>query len=232
MTYKVMLVDDDGAMHEVVGKLLERQGYAFCGALDGESGLSMLALEAPDLLLLDVMLPDVNGFDFCARIRAEGNRVPIIFLSGKTDIVDKTIGFRAGGDDYVTKPFDSVELALRVEANIRRHRSDMEFASKRLGEVVVGDLEIRPEERRVLTSGLPVALTAKEFDIVALLASSPGRVFSREEIQDHLWGAGSVDARGSNTITVFIRKIRSKIEANPSEPEHLITVQGVGYKLV
>ena len=231
MADKVMLVDDDEAIQTVVGRLLDRQGYAFCGALDGESGIAMLDAEKPDLLILDVMLPDANGFDLCSRIRAEGNRVPIIFLSGKTDIVDKTIGFHAGGDDYVTKPFDSAELLLRVEACIRRHKGDMKAAENQTQKEVVrvGDLEVRLDERQVLVEGRPVALTVKEYEMVALLAACPGKVFGREEIQTHVWGEDVV--RDPNNLAMFVRNIRKKIEENPSEPERLLTVQGVGYKL-
>lgn len=228
---KVMLIDDEEMLHASIERLLERHGHAFCGALNGEDGLSVLEAEQPDLLILDVMLPDANGFDLCAQIRAEGNRVPIIFLSGKSDIVDKTIGFRAGGDDYVTKPFDPAELMLRIEAGIRRHQGDIEFVQSRNGNeaVKVGDLEAHLEERQVLVKGKPVALTAKEFEMVALLATSPGKAFTREEIQERVWGGGVV--RDPNNLAMFVRNIRKKIEENPSEPERLITVQGIGYKL-
>lgn len=231
MTYKVMLIDDDESIQAVVGRLLERQGYAFCGAMDGGGGLAMLESERPDLLILDVMLPDVNGFDLCAHIRAEGNRVPVIFLSGKTDIVDKTIGFRAGGDDYVTKPFDSAELLLRIEACIRRHKDDMEFSQVRsqIGAIRVGDVEVCLDDYCVYVGGVDAQLTAKEFEIVSLLAGSAGKIFTTAQIQEHLWGPGETDSK-SNSITVLIRKIRKKMERNPSEPRYLLTVQGVGYK--
>ena len=188
--------------------------------------MEMLVAERPDLVLLDVMLPGMNGFDLCTRIRGEGRRIPIIFLSAKTDIVDKSIGFRAGGDDYVTKPFDATELLLRIEAHIRRHHDTMEFArcTNRDGSVTIGDLEVRFDE------GKPANLTTKEFEIVAFLATHPGKVFTRGQIQEYIWGEGEADVR-SNSITVFVRKIREKIEANPSEPRYLLTVQRVGYKM-
>ena len=125
---KVMLVDDDESLHVLMRRIVEDAGYAFCAAFDGEEGLALLADEKPDLLLLDVMLPGMNGFDLCRWIREEGRRIPIIFLSAKCDIVDKSIGFKAGGDDYVTKPFNATELLLRIEANIRRHKDTIEFA--------------------------------------------------------------------------------------------------------
>ena len=126
--YKVMLIDDEDNLQQAIEQLLTANGYAYVGARNAEEGMEVLAREKPDLLLLDVMLPGTNGFDLCARIRQEGRRIPIIFLSAKCDIVDKSIGFRAGGDDYVTKPFDSTELLLRVEANIRRHKDTIDFA--------------------------------------------------------------------------------------------------------
>ena len=146
--------------------------------------------------------------------------------------MDKSIGFRAGGDDYVTKPFDATELLLRIEAHIRRHHDTMEFArcTNRDGSVTIGDLEVRFDEYQVLVKGKPANLTTKEFEIVAFLATHPGKVFTRGQIQEYIWGEGEADVR-SNSITVFVRKIREKIEANPSEPRYLLTVQRVGYKM-
>lgn len=230
--HKVMLIDDEESLHVAIEKMLTQAGYGFCGAMDGETGLAMLAEEKPDLLLLDVMLPGINGFDLCSRIRVEGRRIPIIFLSAKNDIVDKSIGFKAGGDDYVTKPFDYTELLLRIEANIRRHKDTMDFAKccNREGVAKIGELEVRFEEYKVLVKGQPVQLTTKEFEILAFLAANPGKVFTRGQIQEYIWGEGEVDTK-SNSITVFIRKIREKIEENPSEPKYLLTVQRVGYKM-
>lgn len=125
---KIMLIDDDEGLHVLMRRVVEEAGYAFCAAFDGESGLAMLATEKPDLLLLDVMMPGMNGFDVCLRMREAGRRIPIVFLSAKGDIVDKSIGFKAGGDDYVVKPFSSDELLLRIEAHLRRHRDDLSFA--------------------------------------------------------------------------------------------------------
>ena len=190
----------------------------------------MLASEHPDLLLLDVMMPGMNGFDVCMKIREQGRRIPIIFLSAKGDIVDKSIGFKAGGDDYVVKPFSPDELLLRIEAHLRRHKSDLAFAKavSREGSNKTGDLEIFFNRYEVRLRGEPVDLTAKEFEILALLASSPGQVFTRNQIYEHIWGRdSSVD---ENSITVFMRKIREKIEDNPSQPKYLLTVWRVGYK--
>lgn len=229
---KVMLIDDDKSLHVLMRRIMEGAGYRFCGAMDGVAGLALLADEKPDLLLLDVMMPGMNGFEVCRTMREGGRRIPVIFLSAKGDIVDKSIGFNAGGDDYVVKPFSSDELLLRVQAHLRRHRDDLAFAKavSREGTSQTGDLEIRFNQYEAYLRGEPVSLTAKEFEILALLAANPGQVFTRSQIYEHIWGEdSSVD---ESTITVFMRKIREKIEDNPSQPKYLLTVWRVGYKFV
>lgn len=239
---KVMLIDDDPGIHESLRDLVEEEGYEFCGALSGKEGLRLLDQERPDLLLLDVMMPGMNGFDVCRQMRDEGRRIPVIFLTAKNDIVDKSTGFKAGADDYVTKPFIADELLLRIDAHVRRHRDDMQHAlvheadavaeaaaHTRPDRVAVGDLEVLFDRYEVRLRGEVVPFTAKEFEILSLLAESPGEVFTRRRIYEHLWGeAAEVD---ENSITVFMRKIREKIEDNPSEPRYLLTVWRVGYKL-
>lgn len=229
--YKIMLIDDEESVHIAVQELLESNGYAFCGAGDGASGLALLREEHPDLLLLDVMLPDINGFDLCEKIRAEGRHVPIIFISAKGDIVDKSIGFRAGADDYVTKPFDATELLLRISAVIRRHKDVLVAINNQEQDQVlrVGDLEVRFAEHDAYVRGKEANLTSKEFDILATLASNPGTVFTRQQIYEIVWGEEAYKAQ--NSITVFVRKIREKIEENPSEPKYLLTAQCLGYKV-
>lgn len=231
--YKVMLIDDEDNLQQAIERLLVANGYVYVGAKNAEEGMKVLAREKPDLLLLDVMLPGTNGFDLCARIREEGRRIPIIFLSAKCDIVDKSIGFRPGGDDYVTKPFDATELLLRIEANIRRHKDTIDFARShnREGVARIGDLEVRFGEYEVRVKGCVVPLTTKEFEIVSFLAAHPGKVFTRGQIQEYIWGESNDGCKPTNNITVFVRKIREKIEENPSEPKYLLTVQRVGYKM-
>lgn len=227
---KIMLVDDDDGLHVLIRRLVEDAGYDFCSAYGGEEGLKVLAAEKPDLLLLDVMMPGMNGFDVCCKVREQGRRIPVIFLSAKGDIVDKSIGFKAGGDDYVVKPFNSDELLLRIEAHLRRHKQDLAFvkAVTRSGSYATGDLEVLFNQYEVRVRGEKVDLTAKEFEILALLAASPGQVFTRAQIFEHIWGEKSdVD---ESSITVFIRKIHEKIEENPSKPQYLLTVWRVGYK--
>ena len=231
--YKIMLVDDEEELRQAIEQLLISNGYAYVGAGDAAEGLALLAQEKPDLLLLDVMLPGTNGFDLCDRIRREGRRVPIIFLSAKNDIVDKSIGFRMGGDDYVTKPFDAAELLLRIDANIRRHKEDLDFSRlhAQKDSVRIGDLEVRFGEYEVRLRDQLVPLTTKEFEILACLAAQPGKVLTRRQIQERVWGDSDEGLKPTNNITVFVRKIREKIEDNPSEPKYLLTVQRVGYKM-
>lgn len=227
---KIMLVDDDESMRLLIEQIVRRDGYDFCCADCGEEGLSMLRSERPDFLILDVMLPDTNGFEICQTIRAEGRKVPIMFLTAKGDIVDKSIGFKAGGDDYVVKPFSPDELLLRIEAHLRRHKDDLAFAKavNREGSATTGDLELFFNQYEARLHGRKVDLTAKEFEILALLAANPGQVFTRAQIFEHIWGVDSeVD---ESSITVFMRKIREKIEENPSQPQYLLTVWRVGYK--
>ena len=227
---KIMLIDDDESLSLSIRRLMEQEGYDFCSYESGRDALEALDHEKPDLILLDVMMPLVNGFDVCARVRERGCLVPVIFLSAKSDIVDKSMGFRAGGDDYVVKPFSADELLLRIEAHLRRqsYGAAAQTAESREKFYRVGDMEVRFDYYEVRLRGEPVKLTAKEFEIVALLAGKPGQVFTREQIYEHIWGD---DANaGESTITVFMRRIREKIEDNPSKPAYLLTVWGIDYK--
>lgn len=227
---KIMLIDDDEGMHTLLQRIAKSAGHQFCGAYGGIEGLRVLDEERPDVLLLDVMMPGMNGFEVCERIRTEGRFIPVIFLSAKSDIVDKSIGYRAGGDDYVVKPFDPDELLLRIEALVRRHEGELALLKADSRQTRrIGDLEIIMEKYQARVRGEDVGLTAKEFEILALLASNPGQVFTRSQIYESIWGAES--EADENSITVFIRKIREKIEDNPSQPRYLLTVWRVGYKL-
>lgn len=228
--HKIMLIDDDPSLQLALKCIICDEGYEFCCASDGRTGLDMLGREHPDLLLLDVMLPKMNGYDVCREMRAQGRRIPILFLSSKGDIVDKGIGFKAGGDDYLVKPFNNEELLMRIEAHLNRHKSDLAFAraNARAGTSVIGDLEIDFSGYVVRKRGVKLDLTGKEFEILALLAGNPGQAFTREHIYEHIWGEDS--AVDTNSITVFIRRIREKIENKASQPAYVLTVWGVGYK--
>lgn len=230
---KIMLIDDDESLQVLIEQIVERDGYTYCCASNGTDGLAMLRAERPDFLILDVMLPDTNGFEICETIRAEGRKVPILFLSAKGDIVDKSIGFKAGADDYLVKPFQPEELSLRINAHLRRRnkgaKGEVLTGLKNRKVYQVGDLEIMFGKYEVKLRGESVSLSSREFELLELLASDAGSVFTRDQIMDSLWGGA--DVADPNSITVFVRKIREKIEDDPSKPRYLITVWRVGYKL-
>ena len=227
---KIMLADDDDSIRLVVEHLLTGKGYDFCYAKDGEETLKVFEEESPDLLILDVMMPHINGFAVCERLRGAGHKTPIIMLSAKGDIVDKSVGFNAGADDYLVKPFEPEELALRVAVQLRRQ--EQEISPKKYldkpGSLKVGDLEIFFNRYEVKVKGRLVDLTSKEFEILAFMASHPGQVFTREKLLEYIWGEDSLC--GLNSVTVFIRKIREKIEDDPAKPQYILTVWRVGYK--
>jgi DNA-binding response OmpR family regulator len=229
---KIMLIDDDRSLQSLIGHIVQQEGYEFCTASNGIDGLTMLRNERPDLLILDVMLPDINGFDLCQQIRDEGRKVAVIFLSAKGDIVDKSVGFKAGADDYLVKPFLTEELLLRIKAQLRRtHKNENgeEQRSRNPERFQVGDLELLFGKYEVWLRGQKVALSSREFELLELLASDPGSVFTREQILAHIWGDKEIP--DPNSVTVFVRKIREKIEDDPSHPKYLITVWRIGYKL-
>lgn len=227
---KILLVDDEDSIRKVVEQILLKDGYQFCYACDGEKALEMFSLENPSLVILDVMLPEIDGFELCRRIRQESS-VPIIMLSAKGDIVDKSIGFNTGADDYISKPFSPVELSLRIKALLRRTKPEPRMNKSRKktsGCITVRDLQINCISHEVIAHGKKIDLTPKEFELLCFLASYPGQVFTREQLFNTLWGEDYVGDTG--TITVFIRKLREKIELNPASPEYIVTVWGFGYK--
>ena len=220
---KVMLIDDDESLQVLIGQIAERDGYEYCCASAGTEGLDLLRTEQPDFLILDVMLPDINGFEICELIRAEGNKVPILFLSAKGDIVDKSIGFKVGADDYLVKPFQLEELSLRIKAHLRRQAN----------RVVDG---AEPRETRCLSRGIwrcfgryevrlrgvAVPLSSREFAAGAARLGSRQRVHARSDYGS-IFGATWMRADPSS-ITVFVRRIRREIEDDPSKPRYLNTV--------
>jgi DNA-binding response OmpR family regulator len=232
MMTKIMLIDDDPSLQSLIEQIVKQNGYEFCSASNGADGLQMLREQRPDLLILDVMLPDINGFELCTTIRAEGRRIAIIFLSAKGDIVDKSVGFKAGADDYLVKPFLNEELLLRIKAHLRRAQQgkpEVGTVPRKLGSYQVGELELFFGKYEVWLRSQKVALSSREFELLELLASDPGNVFTREQILGHIWGDKEIP--DPNSVTVFVRKIREKIEDDPSRPRYLITVWRIGYKL-
>ncbi len=222
----VLVVDDEPMVTEVVGRYLEREGFAVAVAGDGEEALRLAREQPPDLVVLDLMLPKLGGLEVCRALRRE-SRVPIIMLTAKGEETDRILGFELGADDYVVKPFSPGELVARVKAVLRRV-APAENAEPTGNAIVIGDLRVNPITREVVVRGVPVTLTAKEFDLLYFLASHPGQVFTREQLMHQVWDFAY--AGDASTVTVHVRRLREKIEANPERPRFVKTVWGVGYK--
>ena len=220
---RILVVDDEKLLVKGVKFNLENEGYEVECAYDGAAAVEMARNGRYDLIILDVMMPEVDGKEACLRIR-EFSNVPIIMLTARSEDADKLMGFECGADDYVTKPFNILELKARVRALLRRAAG----AQRSRGTVLtVGDLSLNTEERVAIRDGQVVDLTAKEYDLIELLMRNPRRVYSRENLMNVVWGyAYAGDYR---TVDVHIRRLREKLEKNPAEPEHIMTKWGVGY---
>lgn len=229
---KIMLADDERSLCDALQIILEDAGYEVLCAHDGAEAVRLFSEEHPGLVVLDVMMPRLNGFEACEEIRAIDPNVPVLMLTAKGDIVDKKTGFKAGADDYLTKPFNDEELVLRVEALLRRQaKSTSAGESKKLMQTVrIGDLTIDPLRYEVSVKGRVINLTPKEFQILALMADYPGKVFTREDLIESIWGE-EYEKAGSISIPVYVRRIREKIEDDPSDPRYLQTVWRFGYRL-
>ena len=222
----ILLVDDEESIQKLLSFPLERAGFRVVHALDGEEALERFRAEDIDLVVLDLMLPRLDGLEVCRRIRAEASAVPIIMLTARGEEVDKVLGLELGADDYITKPFSIREFMSRVRALLRR--AQLPPASAR-GEVIETDgLRIDTARRAVDVRGSAVELTYLEFELLRTLAAQPGRVFSRTQLLDDLWGGA--EFRDPRTIDVHVRHLREKIERDPAEPEFIFTVRGVGYR--
>ena len=224
---KILFVDDDASMRAAMRIILTSAGYGYVGAEDGARGLELFEAERPDLAILDVMTPGLNGFEVCERIRAAAPGLPVLFLSAKGEVEDKKCGLRSGADDYMVKPFDAEELLLRVAALLRRSAG---ADPRGLPAVVeVGELTVNLRRHEVMRAGEKVPLTPKEFQIVAYLAERCGEVVSQRELVEELWGSEYVGEPTS--VAVYVRHIREKLERDPSRPAYVQTVWGVGYCL-
>lgn len=222
---KIMLADDEESMQVLVKRILVGKGYSFCCATDGISAIEVFNRENPDLLLLDVMMPEMDGFQVCRILREQGALTPILFLSARGDIVDKSVGFNAGGDDYLIKPFSTQELMLRIEAHLRRQQR---LSPEQERDFTAADIAFDIKRKKITVKGRTVILTPKEFMILAVLARHPGEIFTREQLIEVVWGK---EYMGETTsIAVFIRRIREKIEDNPSKPVYIQTVWRAGYR--
>jgi DNA-binding response OmpR family regulator len=219
-----LIIEDEPSIGEVVELYLRRGGFEVRAARDGDAGLKLLGQRLPDLLILDVMLPGVDGFSILRWLRARSN-LPVIFITARREEIDRIAGLELGADDYVVKPFSPQELVSRVRAVLRRTQRDEESPEKPL---VYGDLSIDPGMRLVTLAGREIALTAREFDLLWLLARRPRQVFTRQQLLERVWGSAEYIDPG--TVTVHLRRLREKIERDASHPEKLVTVWGVGYK--
>ena len=221
----VLVVDDEPIVREVVVRYLEREGYTTLEADDGDDARDLLERESPDLVVLDVMLPRTDGLELCRWIRAR-SELPVIMLTARGEEADRIVGLELGADDYVTKPFSPRELAARIRTVLRRARSGTTGFER----IVFGDVELDAQTRDVRKDGAELRLTAKEFDLLWFLARHPRRVFGRDQLMSRVWGyEAAVD---TGTVTVHVRRLREKIEDDPSQPRHLQTVWGVGYRIV
>lgn len=222
---RILIVEDDESISLGLRMNLEAEGYDVGVAADGDEGLARAAEGGVDLVILDVMLPKTNGFEVVRHLRSKGSTVPVIMLSARGAEMDKVMGLELGAEDYITKPFGLAELLARVKAVLRR-----DGLSRKHVEAVVpaGELLIDSGTRQVIRGGVPVDLTATEFDVLWCLVEAQGRVLSREEILSRVWGAGHHGTL--RTIDNFLLQLRSKLEKDSAEPEHLLTVRGVGYR--
>lgn len=226
--YKILVVDDDREIVKSLGKLLELEGYEVHKAYDGVEALDILLREQIHLILMDVMMPKLNGLSAVMKIR-EKNNIPIIMLSAKTEDSDKVLGLSMGADDYVTKPYNTAELMARIKSQLRRYFSLGSAAKSQEDIIVNGGLVLNKHTKSLQVDGEDVHLTATEYKIVELLMSNMGYVFSAEEIYDKVWQERAYGIE--NTVMVHIRRIREKIEITPKNPKYLKVVWGIGYKI-
>jgi len=223
---KILVVEDEPSLSEVVSLYLKRAGYQVQVASDGRQAMTILEKQIPDFVILDLMLPEVDGLSITRWLRDRSN-VPIIMVTARREEIDRIAGLEMGADDYVVKPFSPQELVSRVRAVMRRTGRDQAGAESER-DLSLGKISISPSTRVVTVRELPIELTAKEFDLLYLLARHPKQVFTRDQLLERVWGGAEYIDPG--TVTVHIRRLREKIESDPSSPNTLITVWGVGYK--
>ncbi len=226
---KILVVDDEAPILELVRFNLEKEGFAVITASDGEDGLRRARSEAPDLVILDLMLPGIDGIEVCQQLRRETN-VPVLMLTAKTEEFDRVLGLSVGADDYVTKPFSPRELVARVKAQLRRRDMDLEETKARdaSGRIRVGDLVIDTARFEVEVRGVRTELTPKEFELLRVLVANRGKVLTRDFLLEKVWGYEY--GGDTRTVDVHVRRLRQKIEEDDSRPTYIQTVHGVGYR--
>ena len=226
---RVLVIDDDTTVAEVVLAYLERAGLVAEHAVDGLQGLEKAAASPPDVVVLDLMLPGIDGLEVCRRLRSQLPGVPVVMLTARGDEEDRILGLQVGADDYVTKPFSPRELVLRVQSVLRRAGSESgtQDRSDDTAPLVDGDLVVDTRAHRATLQGDEIALTAREFDLLAHLLRNPGQAHTRDQLMRRVWGW---DFGDQSTVTVHVRRLREKVESDPSTPTRLVTVFGVGYR--
>ena len=230
MGKKVLIVEDEQNIVDILSFNLGRDGYDTLEAYDGPTGLQLALEQNPDLVLLDLMLPGMDGFDVCKKIRESGSAIPIIMLTAREEETDKVLGLELGGDDYITKPFSMRELLARVKANIRRvsMKSTVEEKTVDSGRLELGRVSIDTQQMTIFKDGKALELSQREYDLICYLAGQPGKVFSREVLMEHVWNyegyVGDVRA-----VDVAVRRLREKIEDDPASPTFIVTKRGMGY---
>lgn len=225
---KILVVDDEKNINDIIVSFLEKEGFKTCSALNGEQALKLLETENPDLILLDVLLPDINGVALCVEIRNRRNKTPILFLSCKDQETDKVIALSVGGDDYITKPFLPGELIARVKAHLRRLEA-MQFDTPNEEIYSAPGLLVNVSTREVFVDNEPVNLTAKEFDLLHLFIKNPRRIYSPAQIFEYAWKTNSIEG-DEKTVMVYVSTLRKKIENNRNSYKYIINVRGFGYK--
>lgn len=226
--YPILIVEDDSDLSELIKIQLTDNDYEIEQAFNGRIALTKALENRYSLIILDVMLPEVDGFEICKSIRKENHQIPILMLTAKAEEADKIMGLDYGADDYLTKPFSIKELIARVKALLRRASATETEDSSKLDQMDFGDLVIYPKKRSVQLQDELIELTSKEFELLMLFANNPGRAYSRQELLDVVWGYQY--SGYSHTVNSHINRLRSKIEKNPSEPKYITTVWGMGYK--
>lgn len=224
----ILIVEDDRDLVKLIKINLEDLGHVVHTAGDGLEALQKFKEKNPSLVILDIMLPKMDGFEVCKQIRKENQKVPIMMLTAKAEEVDTILGLELGADDYMTKPFSVRELSARVKAIFRRIKVDQELDENLPDKLVYGHLKIYPNKRKVTLSGKPMDLTSKEYDLLLLFSSNPGKAYSREQLLNKVWGYSYEGY--SHTVNSHINRLRSKIEEDPSNPHFIKTVWGVGYR--
>ncbi len=228
MPEKILIVEDERSIADILSFNLSRAGYSPVCAYDGAEGLRLALESRPDLILLDVMLPEMDGFEVCRRVRESGSLVPIIMLTAREEEADKVLGLDLGADDYITKPFSMAELVARVRASLRRSAQSSPGSASD-DAITIGDIRIDPRAADAFRGETPLGLTQREFELIHFLALSRGQVFSREELMERVWNYGGYgDAR---VVDVTVRRLREKVEPNSAEPEYILTKRGLGYMM-